>query len=116
MRRTMACITVAVLGTVASAVVAAADADMNSRGMQAFTHRCGMCHREGGTGTYMLARRLGQENALLERRRDLQPLYIRTVVRSGLQNMPRISRVEVPDADMDAIVAYLTAPKPAAAQ
>jgi mono/diheme cytochrome c family protein len=76
-----------------------------------FEHRCGMCHRQGGTGTFILARRLGAERSLLEKRSDLDPDYIRTVVRWGLVNMPRISRVEVPEPDMDALVAYLTAPK-----
>jgi mono/diheme cytochrome c family protein len=89
----------------------AADAPVPSRGQQVFEHRCGMCHRQGGTGTFILARRLGAERSLLEKRSDLDPDYIRTVVRWGLVNMPRISRVEVPEPDMDALVAYLTAPK-----
>jgi mono/diheme cytochrome c family protein len=89
----------------------AAESELNAKGQQAFSHRCGMCHREGGTGTFMLARRLGAEQSLLEKRTDLKPDYIRFVVRWGLQNMPRISRVEVPNADMDAIVSYLTSPK-----
>ena len=87
-----------------SAPVAKAD-----RGRAAFIHRCGMCHREGGTGTFVLARRLGPEQSLLEKRTNLQPEYVRYVVRWGLTNMPRISRVEVPDPDLDAVVAFLTA-------
>ena len=78
------------------------------RGRAAFIHRCGMCHREGGTGTFILARRLGPEQSLLEKRTNLQPEYIRYVTRWGLVNMPRISRVELPDPDLDAVVAYLT--------
>ena len=93
-------------------VAVAADA---ARGQQVFTHRCSMCHREGGTGTLILARRLGAEKSLLEKRTDLEPTYVRTVVRWGLVNMPRISRVELPDADMDALAAYLAAPKGPAA-
>ena len=89
----------------------AAESDLNAKGQQAFAHRCGMCHREGGTGTFILARRLGAEQSLLEKRTDLKPDYLRFVVRWGLTNMPRFSRVEVPNADMDAIVSYLTAPK-----
>ncbi|MEN9704626.1 MAG: hypothetical protein RLZZ393_505 [Pseudomonadota bacterium] len=87
------------------------DAAALARGKAAFTHRCSMCHREGGTGTFILARRLGAAKSLLEQRTDLEPTYVRTVVRWGLVNMPRISRVELPEADMDALVAYLTAPK-----
>ena len=92
----------------------AAEAPTAVRGQAAFAHRCGMCHREGGTGTFILTRRLGAEKSLLEKRTDLNPDYIRTVVRWGLTNMPRISRVELPDPDMDALVAYLTGPKAAA--
>jgi mono/diheme cytochrome c family protein len=90
-------------------------ADLVSRGQQAFVHRCSMCHREGGTGTFVLTRRLGADKSLLEKRTDLQELYIRTVVRWGVGNMPRISRVELPEPDMDAVVAYLTGPKEHAA-
>jgi len=82
------------------------------RGRAAFTHRCGMCHREGGTGTFILARRLGKGESLLEQRTNLQADYIRHVVRWGLVNMPRMSRVELPEADLDAVVAYLTARNP----
>ncbi len=86
-----------------------------ARGKAVFEHRCGMCHRERETGTFTLARRLGADRALLEARTDLAPVYIRTVVRWGLVNMPRISRVEVPDDDLNAVVAYLTTPKSAVA-
>ena len=94
-----------------AALAAPQPGDLASRGQQAFVHRCSMCHREGGTGTFILARRLGAEKSLLEKRADLQALYVRTVVRWGVGNMPRISRVELPETDMDAVVAYLTAPK-----
>jgi mono/diheme cytochrome c family protein len=77
-----------------------------------FAHRCAPCHRDGGTGTFMLGRRLGPERALLERRSDLVPDYVRTVVRGGLNAMPPLSRVEVPDADLAAIAAYLARPVP----
>ncbi|RYG78125.1 cytochrome c, partial [bacterium] len=65
------------------------------------------CHRDGGTGTNLIARRLGKAQALLEQRKDLQPEYVRHVVRWGYLNMPRISRVELPDGDLEALIAYL---------
>jgi mono/diheme cytochrome c family protein len=100
----------------AGAVGGAAHADATqqeliAKGKAAFTHRCAMCHREGQTGTFILARRLGKEKSLLEQRTDLQPAYIRQVVRSGLVNMPRLSRVEMPDPDLDGVIAYLTVPR-----
>lgn len=111
------------LGVVAASAVAfaaaasAADApaapapEVLARGETAFVHRCAMCHREGQTGTFVLARRLGADKALLEQRSDLAPDYVRFVVRQGLINMPRISRVELPDADLAAIGAYLARPQ-----
>jgi mono/diheme cytochrome c family protein len=92
----------------ASRAADAAQGDSIEQGKAAFTHRCAMCHREGQTGTFVLARRLGKEKSLLEQRTDLQPAYIRVVVRQGLVNMPRLSRVEMPDPDLDAVIAYLT--------
>lgn len=95
----------------AAAPAPAATPALIERGRAAFTHRCSMCHREGGTGTFILARRLGAEQSLIEKRTNLAPEYIRYVVRWGLVNMPRISRVELPDPDLEAVVAYLSAPR-----
>lgn len=86
----------------------AAEAAQLERGRAAFTHRCGMCHREGGTGTNLMARRLGKDASVLEQRADLQPAYVRQVVRWGYLNMPRISRVELSDPELDAVIVYLT--------
>ena len=68
---------------------------------------CSICHLQGGTGTFMLGRRMGTERALLEQRTDLNAQYVRTVVRNGIQSMPRFSRAELPDADLDRIAQYL---------
>jgi cytochrome c5 len=73
-----------------------------------FAEKCGMCHRAQGMGTTLLARRYDPETALLENRRDLQGEFIRTVVRSGFNNMFPISRGEVSDAQLDSIVEHLT--------
>lgn len=75
---------------------------------QAFDARCAKCHADSGTGTFMLGRRLGKDRALLERRTDLPPELIRHVVRNGIVSMPPLTRVEVTDEELDAIVRYLT--------
>lgn len=75
---------------------------------QVFAARCAKCHAESGTGTFMLGRRLGKDKAMLEARTDLAPELIRHVVRNGIVSMPAITRVEVTDAELDAIVRYLT--------
>jgi mono/diheme cytochrome c family protein len=99
------------IAAAATGNASAAQDDLIAQGRAAFTHRCAMCHREGQTGTFILARRLGKEKSLLEQRTDLQPDYIRQVVRAGLVNMPRLSRVEMPDPDLDGVIAYLVSPR-----
>ena len=94
--------------TSALAAEASATKDLRERGEAVYTHRCAMCHTEGQTGTFSLARRIGAEKSVLAKRTDLTGPYIRQVVRYGIVNMPRISRVELPDADLDAVIAYLT--------
>ena len=73
-----------------------------------FAEKCGMCHRVQGMGTTLLQRRYDPDLALLENRRDLAPEFIRTVVRSGFNNMFPISRGEVSDAQLEQIIAHLT--------
>ena len=48
---------------------------------------------------------------VLEDRVDLQPIYISTVVRGGLNGMPITRKTEVSDADLENIIAYLTRPR-----
>jgi mono/diheme cytochrome c family protein len=83
-------------------------------GKSLFHARCGYCHLEGGTGTIMLGRRLGKDRAPLENRTDLSADYITHVVRAGIGSMPRHTRIELPDSELDSIAAYLT--RPAAAR
>ncbi len=72
-----------------------------------FVEKCGMCHRQMGMGTVILARRMDPKLAPLEARSDLTPDFITTVVRQGLGNMPRIGRGEVSEAQLGRIAAYL---------
>ncbi|HWW63835.1 MAG TPA: cytochrome c [Sphingomonadaceae bacterium] len=82
-------------------------------GAALFQARCGYCHLAGGTGTMMLERRLGKDDALLVKRTDLNAAYVKMVVRNGLNSMPALTRVEVPDDQLDRIAAYLASKKPA---
>ena len=78
-------------------------------GRELYREHCGICHLEGGTGTFMLARRLSKERALLESRDDLSSAFVAQVVRHGLASMPRFTRVELPDGELQAIESYLSA-------
>lgn len=77
-----------------------------------YSNRCGACHLEGGMGTNLLTvqrLRLGEppENGLLTNRSDLEPAYVKTVVRAGKVAMPRLTRVEVTDAELQKIAEFL---------
>ena len=72
-----------------------------------FVEKCSMCHRQMGMGTVSLARRVPSERAMLEKRTDLTVDFVKVIARRGLTNMPRISRVEVDDAQLDRIARYL---------
>lgn len=81
-------------------------------GQALFRQHCGVCHLAGGTGTFMLGRRLGAESALLENRTNLDAAYVRTVARHGIASMPRFSRAELPEAQLASIAQYLTRTRP----
>jgi mono/diheme cytochrome c family protein len=72
-----------------------------------FVQKCGMCHRQMGMGTVILARRMSPDVARLERRDDLTPDFVVAAARNGIGNMPRIQRGEVSDAQLASIARYL---------
>lgn len=49
--------------------------------------------------------------AVLEERKDLAPEFIRAVVRGGLFGMPITRKTEISDAELAAVIAYLTGDK-----
>lgn len=113
MSRRLVGLLAALVGCAAAGAAGAADAEADAlaRGQALYERHCGVCHREGQTGTVVLGRRLGPERALLAARTDLAAPYVRQVVRAGLVNMPRLTRVELPDADLDALAAWLARPR-----
>jgi cytochrome c5 len=86
--------------------------DANTPEQALFVEKCGMCHREMGMGTVILARRQPADRAILERREDLSPELIRVAVRAGIGNMPRIPRGEVADEQLETIIRHLVKVKP----
>ena len=76
-----------------------------------FVEKCGMCHRQMGMGTVLLARRMAPVLARLEARDDLTVEYVTVAARQGLGNMPRIRRGEVRDAQLERIARYLAKAK-----
>lgn len=81
-------------------------------GAALFSNRCGTCHLAGGMGTNLLTKQriaAGEppESGMLANRTDLTADYVKTVVRNGKVAMPPLSRVEVTDAELNSIAAYL---------
>ena len=80
-------------------------------GKQVYDKWCTPCHGsgEGKPGTISAqALYKGSKPAVLAERTDLTAAGIKTAVRSGVYIMPRFRKTEVSDAELDAIVAYLT--------
>jgi len=93
--------------------LASAHAAEPAAGKALFTERCGMCHQTNGMGVGLLSRRPGDTSkGLLENRTDLSAAVVKVVVRNGIINMPRISRGEVSEPELNAIADYLSRGKP----
>ena len=108
-RLAVAAVAIVFLGSVA-ARAGEDSAQKLEEGKKLFHARCGYCHLVGGTGTIMLARRLGKDRSLLEERTDLSADYIKKITRVGINGMPPHNRIELPDSELDSIAIYLTRP------
>ena len=76
---------------------------------------CSDCHSTaGGPGSVALQRKYqGAVPAILEQRTDLNPDYVRLVVRKGMSFMPSFRKTEISDAELTLLADYL-APAPEA--
>jgi mono/diheme cytochrome c family protein len=86
------------------------------RGAAVFNNWCSACHSRGpqnapGT-TSLQVKYQGSVPAALEDRRDLTPEVVKVFVRNGVAMMAPFRKVEVSDADLDALAAYLTRARP----
>lgn len=107
------CVRVLVGALLAVGISASALAAQPPDGKALFTNRCGMCHQTIGMGVSILARRPNDASkGFLEDRKDLSAVFVRTVVRSGIANMPRMSRGEVSDPELALIANYLSQGRP----
>jgi mono/diheme cytochrome c family protein len=80
-------------------------------GKAEFERACTVCHGDGpdrpGTSSLQIKYQ-GKLPALLEERADLKPEFVRLYVRNGFAMMPRFRKTELDDAQVEAIVRYLT--------
>jgi mono/diheme cytochrome c family protein len=77
-----------------------------------FEVHCGYCHLTGGMGTNLLTKQrmmMGEtsDKGLLANRTDLTADYVKSVVRMGKGAMPPQTRVDVTNAELDAVAHYL---------
>ena len=81
-------------------------------GKDLFSNRCGTCHLDWGMGTNLITKQqvaMGRPPSmgLLTNRDDLTADYVKSVARMGKAAMPRQTRVDVTDAELEKIAAYL---------
>jgi mono/diheme cytochrome c family protein len=77
-----------------------------------FSNKCGYCHLTGGMGTNLVTKQRvaageAPETGLLANRTDLTADYVKTVVRLGKGAMPRQTKVDITDAELDSVAQYL---------
>lgn len=77
-----------------------------------FEAHCGYCHLTGGMGTNLLTKQQMMagnppEKGLLSNRDDLTADYVKAVVRMGKGAMPQQTKVDLTDAELDAVAKYL---------
>lgn len=83
------------------------DRSYKSEAEKLFVDKCAMCHRNFGMGTVILAHRVEKGQDWLERRPDLTVDFVKAAARNGIGNMPRITRGDVSDEQLDSIARYL---------
>jgi mono/diheme cytochrome c family protein len=99
------------LSCTATLVGAAELESVNSQQQQGkalFEATCVYCHNARGFATERLRSRLSEDRAVLTERTDLDPAYIRTIVRNGLASMPAYTPTDLDESQIKAIAAYLT--------
>lgn len=94
--------------------LATATAAEPAPGKLVFDRWCAGCHfgknRLGAlpAGTYALEQRYkGSVPSDLLSRTDMTPEFIKAIVRSGVNAMPRTRKTEISDADLDLLIAYI---------
>ena len=82
---------------------------MPGQGAKVFGKWCGDCHSAPqGPGSVGLQRKYhGTVPAVLEERSDLNPDYVKLIVRRGVSFMPSFRKTEISDAELASVAAYL---------
>jgi len=87
-----------------------ADESGMPQGQVVYDHWCAPCHAEGmeHPGTMALsAKYQGQIPAVLIKRTDITPDFVKTFVRNGVSIMPFFRKTEISDKELDALAKYI---------
>lgn len=79
-------------------------------GQALFQKHCSACHAPGmnNPGTQQLTKTRGENMGVLEERNNLVDVYVKTIVRQGLNAMPGFKPSQVTDGELEALAAYLS--------
>lgn len=80
------------------------------KGREVYLKWCAPCHMDSpfAPATIRLKHTRGEALAVLEKRNDLSPDYIRILVRKGVNGMPLFRKTEISDQQLEELVNYLT--------
>ncbi|TPG55266.1 cytochrome c [Sphingomonas glacialis] len=97
---------------IAPAPAARPVAVQRSEAQRIYAKWCSDCHSvPGRPGSMALERKYhGNPSAILEQRTDLNPDYVKLVVRHGISFMPSFRKTEISDAELALVADYLAHP------
>jgi len=96
---------------IAGSPVVAGSASEADSGRTLYAYHCESCHAPGPNhpGTQALALKYGGKvPAVLLERKNLAPNFIRAAVRRGINAMPPYRLTEISDAELEALVTFIT--------
>ena len=98
------------LGGIVGASPAIAESNL---GAEVFGRWCAGCHVDSplAPGTVLLRATRGAEFAVIEKRTDLAPEYVKYLVRKGRAGMPSFRRTEISVEELTAVAEYLARTK-----
>ena len=74
-----------------------------------YKKNCSWCHDPGmnNPGTQQLTKTRGEANGILIERDNLVDVYVKTIVRQGLNAMPAFKPTQISESELDALAAFL---------
>ena len=88
------------------------DEQLVRSGAQIYQRHCQACHDPGAghPATLLLGQKYGAEKAVIKGRKELNLVYVKTIVRGGLLEMPPFRPTEITDAELDVIAEFIIKP------